>query len=111
MRPITEPWDIGMGTRPPDRTTRRFMALFKDPAAAVVHKEIGGGVAVPDSNFVANLDLVSARSLVPVWQRIHGATTGGTPGGLHGTGLVSVKALPQGLQPVQHIRGRRPRVC
>jgi hypothetical protein len=34
--------------------------------------------------------------MVPVWQRIHGATTGGTPGGLHGTGLVSVKALPQG---------------
>ena len=71
--------------------------LFKDPAIAVLRKQGLGGVAVPDSNFLTNPDLATARSMVPVWQRIHGATTGGTPGGLHGTGLISVKALPQGL--------------
>jgi hypothetical protein len=29
-----------------------------------------------------------------VWRRVHGAATGGTPGGLHGNALVSVTALP-----------------
>jgi hypothetical protein len=71
--------------------------LFKAPSVIVLRNEGVGGVAVPDSVFLTNPDLASARSMVPVWQRIHGATTGGTPGGLHGTGLVSTKALPQGL--------------
>jgi hypothetical protein len=71
--------------------------LFKGPAIEVLRKQGVGGVAVPDSKFLTNPDLASARSMVPVWQRIHGATTGGRPGGLHGTGLISVKALPQGL--------------
>jgi hypothetical protein len=70
--------------------------LFKARAVDVLRTEGIGGVAVPESHFLSNPDLASARSMVPVWQRIHGATTGGTPGGLHGTGLVSVKALPQG---------------
>ena len=29
IRPITEPWDIGMGAAPPDVNTRRFMVLRK----------------------------------------------------------------------------------
>jgi hypothetical protein len=33
---------------------------------------------------------------VPVLQRISGAATGGTTSGLHGTGIVSTKALPSG---------------
>jgi hypothetical protein len=69
--------------------------LFLAPAKAeLVHQGIGG-IAVPESHILTNPDLASARSMVPVWQRIHGATTGGTPGGVHGTGLESVKALPQ----------------
>lgn len=32
IRPVTEPWDIGMGPRPPDVTTRRFMVLRKAAA-------------------------------------------------------------------------------
>src|SRR5438445_540362 len=70
--------------------------LFKAPATVELKKQGIGGVVVPASNFLTNADLASARSMVPVWQRVHGATTGGTPGGLHGTGLVSVKALPKG---------------
>ena len=70
--------------------------LFVAPAKSVLQKEGIGGVAVPESHFLSNPDLASARSMVPVWQRIHGATTGGTPSGSHGSALLSVKALPQG---------------
>lgn len=72
--------------------------LFKDPSVGELKNQGIGGVAVPESNFVQNPDLASARSMVAVLQRIRGAATGGTPGGLHGTGLVSVKALPGGQQ-------------
>jgi hypothetical protein len=34
VRPVTEPWDIGMAPRPPDLTTQRFMALRKATAAS-----------------------------------------------------------------------------
>jgi hypothetical protein len=34
----------------------------------------------------------------PVLQRIHGATTSGTPTGVHGTNIVSTKALPTGQE-------------
>lgn len=33
IRPVTEPWDIGMGPPPPDVTTRRYMVLRKATAA------------------------------------------------------------------------------
>jgi hypothetical protein len=29
IRPVTEPWDIGMGPKPPGQTTTRFMILHK----------------------------------------------------------------------------------
>jgi hypothetical protein len=75
--------------------------LFKDPARAELERQGITGVNVPDSNFVQNSDFASTRSMALVWQRVHGASTGGTPGGLHGTGLVSVIALPEQitLQP------------
>jgi hypothetical protein len=34
--------------------------------------------------------------MMTVWQRVHGAATGGNPGGKHGSALVSVTALPDG---------------
>jgi hypothetical protein len=52
---------------------------------------------VPDSNFVVNPDLASTRSMIPIFQRIRGAATGGTPTGVHGNGIVSVKVLPSGV--------------
>jgi hypothetical protein len=70
--------------------------LFTAPAIDVLRKEGIGGVAVPRSHFLSNPDLISLSSSTRIWQRLRGATTGGTPGGLHGTQLISVKALPQG---------------
>ena len=75
--------------------------LFKEPVRAELDKQKVTGLNVPDSNFVQNSDLASARSMTLVWQRVHGASTGGTTTGLHGTRLVSVVALPENitLQP------------
>ena len=70
--------------------------LFKAPAVEILDQQGIHGVAPPDSNFVQNPDLASSRTFAIFWQRIHGAATGGTSPGLHGTGLVSVKALPSG---------------
>jgi hypothetical protein len=33
IRPVTEPWDIGLGSRPEDDSTRRYMVLRKTSAA------------------------------------------------------------------------------
>ena len=71
--------------------------FFKDPTTEALQSQGITGVAVPDSNFLSNPDLASARSLVSIWERLHGASTGGTPSGTHGDGLVSVRALPQAI--------------
>jgi hypothetical protein len=74
--------------------------LFQAPSNAEMKKRGVSGVAAPDSQFVANPDLVTVRSMSLVLQRLQGSstTTGGTPSGLHGTNLVSVKATPSGPQ-------------
>lgn len=72
--------------------------LFKDPAVVELQKDGVTGVNVPNSNFVTNPDLASVRSMGPVLQRIHGASTSGTPTGVHGTNIVSTKALPTGQE-------------
>jgi hypothetical protein len=72
--------------------------LFRAPAAQVTAAEGVEGVTVPQSVFVANTELYSTRSLTAIWQRIHGASTGGTPSGLHGSQLSYVKALPSDQQ-------------
>jgi hypothetical protein len=71
---------------------------FRDPSLRELRRQGITGVAVPDSNFLQNPDLATVTSLRPVWQRIQGAATGAKPTGLHGTGLVSVRALPSGQQ-------------
>jgi outer membrane murein-binding lipoprotein Lpp len=58
-------------------------------------RDIGG---VPDSNIFPNPDLASTQAMMVVWQRVHGAATGGTPGGKHGSALGLVKALPDGKE-------------
>jgi len=74
--------------------------LFKEPAVAVLKEEEISGVEVPDSNFVQTPDLASTRSMVPIWERINGSaasgSTSGTPSGLHGTNIESVKVIPGG---------------
>ena len=72
--------------------------LFKDPAAAELERQGITGVAVPDSNAIVTPDLASVRSMDALWQRLHNAATGGTPTGLHGTGIVSTVVLPAGTQ-------------
>jgi hypothetical protein len=58
----------------------------------------GVEASAPASVFVESSDLFTPRSLSAIWSRIHGASTGGTPSGLHGSQLTSVKAIPQGTQ-------------
>ena len=68
--------------------------LFRDPAQGVLQQEGVDGVLVPPSVFVPTADLLAQRSLAAAWRRIQGASTGGTPGGLHGSGIAYVKAQP-----------------
>jgi hypothetical protein len=68
-----------------------FQALTKQVMA---NKGVSG-VSVPSSH-VATSDLVTAHAMALVLQRLRGASTGGTCSGLHGTNIVSVKALPAG---------------
>jgi hypothetical protein len=73
--------------------------LFKDPSVQELRRQGVTGVAVPDSNFVPNPDYSSSRFWEAILQRLQGAaTSGGTSGGLHGTGLVATKALPGGQE-------------
>ena len=51
---------------------------------------------IPASQFAPNPDLVSARAFTILQSRLSGASTGGTPSGKHGDGLVGVHVSPQG---------------
>jgi virulence-associated protein VagC len=70
--------------------------LYKDPTRAVLVDQGVRGVQVPDSNFLRNPDLATPALMASVWQRVRGASTGGSNCSPRGTGLVSVKALPAG---------------
>ena len=70
--------------------------LYRLPAIEQMKAQGVTGVVIPDSHFIANSDLVSARSFGILFGRLHPASTGGTPSGKHGDGLVSVRVLPQG---------------
>jgi hypothetical protein len=83
--------------------TQRFLASdiiwtdsFQAPAEGVLADEGIEGLDVPSSEFITADDLVSQSSLAAIWQRIQGASTGGTPTGLHGNQIESVKVLPSG---------------
>jgi hypothetical protein len=67
--------------------------FFKEPTKDELRRLSITGVAVPDSIFVPNPDIVTTGSMKQVWQRIHGASTGGSCSP-RGTMIVSVKALP-----------------
>ncbi|HEV7133938.1 MAG TPA: hypothetical protein VGN27_09445 [Gaiellaceae bacterium] len=69
--------------------------LYRLPATEAMKAAGVTGVVVPESHFVANTDLVSARSFGLLYDRLHPASTGGSPSGKHGDGLVSVRVLPQ----------------
>jgi hypothetical protein len=70
--------------------------LFQTPANNEMRRQGITDIAAPRSQFVANQDLITERSMALVLQRLRGASTGGTPTGLHGTNIVSTKVLPGG---------------
>lgn len=72
--------------------------LFKTPTTQVLKSEGISGVAVPDSTFLPAADLASSSGMKPIWERFQGAAQGGVSGGVHGTGIESVKALPSGTE-------------
>jgi flagellar motor protein MotB len=72
--------------------------LYRAPATQQLATLGITGVVIPESHFVANPELLSVRSFGILFASLHtGASTGGTPSGKHGDGLVSVKTKPQGL--------------
>ncbi|HET8893860.1 MAG TPA: hypothetical protein VFM96_07180 [Gaiellaceae bacterium] len=72
--------------------------LYRTPATQTLKDNGVTGVVVPQSHFVTNPEIVSARSFGIVLTRLSGASTGGTPSGLHGSALISVYAQPQGAR-------------
>lgn len=65
--------------------------LFKEGAADVLDRENIQGVAVPDSNFLSNQDLISATA----WkQTVDRLTASPTSGGLHGNQISAVRVQP-----------------
>jgi hypothetical protein len=70
--------------------------LFLAPTAHELERQGVNGVAPPESHFVSNPDLITERSMSLVLARLRGASTGGTPTGIHGTNIVAVKVLPGG---------------
>ncbi len=70
--------------------------FFRIPSTAVMKEKGVSGVVAPDSNFVSNQDFITEHSMGLVLQRLRGASTGGTPTGVHGTNIVSTKANPGG---------------
>jgi hypothetical protein len=75
--------------------------LFQSPAEQVLNEQGVHGVGVPRSHVVTNADLTSAVTFADIVKRLRGASTGGgtsTGSGLHGTGIESVTAQPQGLE-------------
>jgi hypothetical protein len=82
---------------------RRFVASdviwddgFREGTVEVLENEDVTNVNVPDSNFLRDPDLATARELATFWQRIRGATTGQRGPGPHGNALVSTRVLPGG---------------
>jgi hypothetical protein len=72
---------------------------FRTPSLRELKRQGITGVSVPDSNVLVDSDLASTRSMIPVWQRVHGATSPQTtPSGVHGVGLIGTRVLPGGEQ-------------
>jgi hypothetical protein len=72
--------------------------LYRIPATQQMTDQGVTGVVIPSSHFLSNSDFVSARSFtILLTTTFGGASTGGTPSGKHGDALISVRALPQGV--------------
>jgi hypothetical protein len=91
-----------VGQRLSDQTQRLLASdvvwqdSFQAEAAGVLESEGVEGLQPPASEFVSAEELTTASALAAIWQRVQGASTGGTPTGLHGSGIASVKVQPSG---------------
>jgi len=72
--------------------------LFQGAATETMSSEGVNDVTAPASVFVQNADLYTARSMSAIWQRVHGASTGGTSPGAHGSALAYTKVQPANIQ-------------
>src|SRR5436190_4369207 len=70
--------------------------LYGTPATQTLRNQNVKGVVIPSSQFVANTDTVSPRAFSILMTRLGGASTGGTPSGKHGDGIVSLRVTPAG---------------
>lgn len=70
-----------------------YQDLFLAGTQEVLRQQDVTDVPVPDSNFVQNADLASASSWELIVRRL---TQGPSSGGLHGNGIVEVRAEPGG---------------
>ncbi len=75
-----------------------WRVLFQVPAQATLQDEGLGDIKAPPSVFVETVELYSTRSMTAIWLRVHGASTGGSPSGVHGTGLEKVLVQPGDTQ-------------
>jgi hypothetical protein len=71
---------------------------FKDPSKQVLKNQGVGDVRVPDSTFVQTPDFFTTTPLAGVVTRLRGVSVSPKAGGLHGTNIVSTKALPKGTE-------------
>ena len=68
--------------------------LFKEPSKRELASRGVHGVAVPDSNFLKDPNLVSIAQLRPVWKRIQGSTAGISKNVRRGDGIEGTVWLP-----------------
>jgi len=68
--------------------------LWLAPARDELKRQGVSNIDPPESHAVANRDFLGERSFSNVLTRLRGAAKGGTPTGVHGTNIVSLKALP-----------------
>jgi hypothetical protein len=71
--------------------------LYRIPATQQLKDQSVTDVVIPASHFLSNSDFVSGRAFSLLLTTFGGASTGGTPSGKHGDALISVRALPQGI--------------
>jgi hypothetical protein len=72
---------------------------FKAPSNQVMKQQgVGNQVHAPSSDFVQNPEFFTASSLNSIVGRLKGGSVKPTTGGLHGTNIISTKALPRGTE-------------
>jgi hypothetical protein len=72
IRPVTEPWDIGMGKAPADVRTRRYMVLRK----ATPSTEAGGPSSAKRAEFARLIDETTRSGMHLVTETMHPSRRG-----------------------------------